>query len=96
MKVQEAINKINEEPVYSIFMADDIIDGKVVAGCQDLSQYRWYSTAVRVYQVEDGFVGVYGLFQVFSESAYYKDFNVRCEAYEVFPKPSIYYSASND
>lgn len=96
MKVQEAINKINKEPIYSIFIADDIIDGKVVAEHQDLSQNRWYSTAVRVYQVEDGFVGVYGLFQVFSESAYYKDFDIRCEAYEVFPKPSTYYSTSND
>lgn len=96
MKVQEAINKINKEPIYSIFIADDIIDGKVVAEHQDRSQNRWYSTAVRVYQVEDGFVGVYGLFQVFSESAYYKDFDIRCEAYEVFPKPSTYYSTSND
>jgi len=92
MKVQEAIKKINEEPIYSIFLADDVIDGKVVAEHQDLSQHRWYSTAMRVYQVEDGFVGVWGLFQIFSESSYYKDFDIRCEASEVFPEPSIHYS----
>ena len=92
MKVQEAIKKINEEPIYSIFMADDVIDGEVVKRYQDLDTHRWYSTAVRIYKVEDGYVGVWGPFQLFSEVMSWKDLNIPCAASEVFPEPSTYYS----
>ena len=92
MKVKEAIKKIHEEPIYSIYMAYDVIDGELVKRYQDLDAHRWYNTAVRVYKVEDGYVGVWGPFQLFSETMSWKDLNIPCEASEVFPEPSTYYS----
>lgn len=82
MKVQELINLINEKPLYSLWDADDVIgkNAKMVASHLDLDEYRWYSMAVNVYECEDGFVGVFGAYQSFSESQTWKDINVVCEA----------------
>jgi len=94
MKVKEVIDLINEQStIYSIFAADDEIEGKVVSANQDLSQHRWYSIATRVYQVEDGFVAVRGPFQLFSEAMSWKDLDIKCSAFEVVPQPSTYYKA---
>ena len=82
MKVQELINLINEEPLYSLWDADDVIgkNAKMVASHLDLDEYRWYNMAVNVYECEDGFVGVFGVYQSFSESQTWEDINVVCEA----------------
>ena len=82
MKVQELINLINEKPLYSLWDADDVIgkNAKMVASHLDLDEYRWYSMAVNVYECEDGFVGVFGVYQSLSESQTWKDINVVCEA----------------
>ena len=95
MKVQEAIDKINNaDDIYSVFEAEDVIEGKVVSSYQDLDEYRWYSIATRVFEVEDGFVGVRGPYQSFSEMQDWSDIAVDCGgvgAFEVEPILSTYY-----
>jgi len=82
MKAQDLINLINENPLYSLWDADDVIDKKAkkVASHLELDEHRWYSTAVNVYECEDGFVGIFGVYQSFSESQMLDDINVVCEA----------------
>lgn len=93
MKVQEAINKINnsEEPLYSIFTAEELIDGEEVVEHQDLDEHRWYSIATRVYKLEDGYLGVRGAYQSFSEMQMWSDIDVLCKAFEMEPVPSVKY-----
>lgn len=93
MKVQEAIDKINnsEESLYSIFTAEELIDGKIVKEHQDLDEHRWYSTATRVYEMEDGYLGIWGAYQSFSEMQGWSDIDVLCEAFEMEPVPSVSY-----
>ena len=95
MKVQEAIDKINNaDDIYSVFTAEDVIKGKVVSSYQDLDEHRWYSIATRVFEVEDGFVGVRGPYQSFSEMQDWSDIAADCGgvgAFEVEPVPNTYY-----
>lgn len=93
MKVQEAIDLINnsEESLYSIFDAEELIDGKEVVEHQDLDEHRWYSTAIRVYEMEDGYLGIWGAYQSFSEMQGWSDIDVLCEAFEMEAVPSIAY-----
>ena len=81
MKAQELIELINSEPLYSLWDVDDVIDSdttKVAEGL-NLDQHRWYSKAVNVYKCDDGFVGVCGPYQLFSEILVWSDTEA-CEA----------------
>lgn len=82
MKVQEIIDLVNKEPLYSLWHAEDVIRGKAkqVASGLNLDEHRWYSTAVDVYQCDDGFVGVWGAYQSFSEMQTWQDIDIVCEA----------------
>ena len=93
MKVKEAIDKINnsDEPLYSIFTAEELIEGKLVKEHQDLDEHRWYSIATRVYQLEDGYLGIRGAYQSFSEMQGWSDIGEHSEAFEVIPEPDVYY-----
>jgi len=93
MKVQEVIDLINnsEEPLYSIYDAEELIQGKMVKEHQDLDEHRWYSIATRVYEVEDGFVGIRGCYQSFSEMQMWSDCDVNSEAFEVKPVADVHY-----
>lgn len=94
MKVEEFINIINEGEFWSLWQVDDSDLGegfeRIESG-NDLDEHRWYSTAEDIYKLEDGYVGVWGLFQMFSEMSCPDDFKIKCEAYEVEPVPSIKY-----
>lgn len=84
MKVQELINLISENKLYSLCDAEDLIDDnatKVDSGI-DLDEHRWFSIAADVYKCDDGYVGVYGVFQNFSEMQTYEDIDILCEAEE--------------
>ena len=94
MKVEEFIQMINEGEFWSLAEINDSDLGEGFERIQsgnDLDEHRWYSAAEDVYKLEDGYVGVWGLFQIFSEWDYAKDYGIRCEAYEVEPVPSIKY-----
>ena len=94
MKVQEAIDLINNnsrQPLYSIYDAEGLIEGKEVVEHQDLDEHRWYSTATRVYEMEDGYLGIWGAYQSFSEMQGWSDISVTCEAFEMEAVPSVKY-----
>lgn len=93
MTVKEFIQMVNEGEFWSLRAIDgDLGEGfeRIESG-NDLDKHRWYSTAEDIYKLEDGYVGVRGLFQIFSELDYDKDYGVKCIAYEVEPVPSIKY-----
>lgn len=94
MTVKEFIQMVNEGEFWSLRAVDDSDLGegfeRIESG-NDLDEHRWYSTAEDIYKLEDGYVGVRGLFQIFSEWDYAKDYGVKCRAYEVEPVPSIKY-----
>lgn len=97
MKVQELIDLINDTerdvPLYSLYDAEDVIPREVdeVASGLDLDEHRWYSTAIDVYQCEDGFVGIWGAYQSFSEQQDWSDICVTCEASEYEPVYTMTY-----
>lgn len=86
MKVQELIDLINnsEETLYSLWDAEELIPRNVkqVAQGLELDEHRWYSTAVNVYECEDGYVGIFGAYQSFSEMQTWSDICVSCYAQE--------------
>lgn len=93
MKVQEIIDLVNKEPLYSLWDAEDVIGGKAkqVASGLKLDEHRWYSTAVDVYQCDDGFVGVWGAYQSFSEMQTWQDIDIVCEASKYKEVQSVTY-----
>lgn len=94
MKVEEFIELVNEGEFWCLGDVDnsDLGEGfeRIQSG-NDLDEHRWYSTAEDIYKLEDGYVGVWGLFQMFSEMSCPSDFKIKCEAYEVEPVPSVKY-----
>ena len=82
--VDEVIHLIETNVLYSLDDADDLIKQynlKKVASGLELNSHRWYSDAINVYECVDGFVGVWGLFQSFSEQQSIQDCDVICEAF---------------
>ena len=90
MKVQEAIDIIEESCLYALWMVN-LKDCKRVAEGLNLDEHRWYSIATNVYECEDGFVGVRRVYQSFSEMQDWEDIGVLCTAEEYVATPSITY-----
>lgn len=93
MKVNELINYINDNNFYNLNLVYEKIKGQVnqVAKGMHLDRHRWYSTATDVYECEDGYVGIYGVYQIFSEQMEYEDADVKCYAEEYVAVPRITY-----
>lgn len=99
MKVEEAIDKIEKSFIYSLHSVADYFGPlkgcKCVAEGLNLDEHRWYSIATNVYECEDGFVGVTGAYQSFSESQSWEDIDVVCTAEEYITVPTITYKPKN-
>lgn len=97
MKKKELIDLINnnEDCLYSIFDAEDIIQKEVkcVASELELDRHRWYSICVNVYACEDGYVGIRGVNQLYSDTMIFSDCDVICEAEEYEEVTTITYKA---
>lgn len=93
MKVQEVIDLIDNSTIYSLAELewDYLSKCKCVARGLDFDEHRWYSIATNVYECKDGFVGVRGAHQSFSERQTWEDINVLCTAEEYVAIPSITY-----
>jgi len=98
MQVKEFIDKakrlIRKNNIYSIGQFNDefkieylIDDIKIVSSAQEVERHRWYSVATDVYMLEDGFVGIKGIYQLFSEQMSYSDTDYIPDVilYEAFP-----------
>lgn len=88
MKVQEAIEKINGKGFYSVFEAEEVLDGdaKLVKSNLGIDEYRWYTISTKVYQLEDGYIGITGVTSLKSEAMMFSDCDVitQAEEYEEF------------
>lgn len=92
MTVKEFINIIDKRNFYHLDYVEDIEgDFEQVACRLDLDEHRWYSIATDVYKLEDGFVGVRGLYQMFNEMNIPTDFDIVCYAFEMEEVPTVTY-----
>lgn len=95
MKKKDLIDLINnnEKCLYSIFDAEDIIpkEVKCIERELELDKHRWYSICVNVYACEDGYVGIRGVNQLYSEMMVFSDCDVICEAKEYEEVTTITY-----
>ncbi len=88
MKVQEAILKIEEGYFNSVFDAEEVLgkDAKLVKSNLDIDEHRWYTISTKVYQLEDGYIGITGVTSLNSEGMMFSDCDVitQAEEYEEF------------
>lgn len=93
MKVKELIDLVNNDCLYSLCDAEDIIpeEVKCVATDLNLDRHRWYSTCVNVYACEDGYVGIWGVNQLYSDMMLFSDCECPCEASEYEEVTTITY-----
>lgn len=85
MKVQELIKLVNESsvPIHSLYNLEDFIKlPKCVAMGLNYDKHRWYALATNVYECVDGFVGITGVDESYSENQTYSDIGFECEAEE--------------
>ena len=55
-------------------------DVKMVVEAQKINNHRWYSTAQMIVKCADGYVGISGAYQSFSEMQTWSDINIICTA----------------
>ena len=91
MKVAEVIEKVNTKKYWSLFDFEDEFDLEAVARDLYVDKHRWYETSTTVYKCEDGFVGVNGVTQIYSETMDYSDCDCECVAEEFKPVQTITY-----
>jgi hypothetical protein len=86
MKVAEVIEKVNNTKYWSLYSFEEDFNLEVVASGLYVDKHRWYEISTSVYKCEDGFVGVSGVSQLYSESSDYEDCYYECIAEEFEPK----------
>ena len=91
MKVSEFINLVNKSKFKCIRDINNIPDVKLVSEGDDLDKHRWYSIATNYYKCDDGYVGVTGPYQLFSECMIWDDLDYTCEANEAEPITIVKY-----
>jgi hypothetical protein len=95
MKVEEVINLIdNTDELYYTSDAEDLLSKynvKQVAYGLNVDRHRWYDIVTDVYKCEDGFVGITGLGQLYSEMMTPSDCDVYCYAEEYEEEQTITY-----
>ena len=68
-------------------------DVKMVVEAQKINNHRWYSTAQMIVKCADGYVGISGAYQSFSEMQSWSDINVICTARAISKEESAVYDA---
>ena len=95
MKVAEVIEKVNSTKYWSLFSFEEDFDLEIVASGLYVDKHRWYEISTTVYKCEDGFVGVNGVSQLYSECMDYESCYCECIAKEFVPKQTITYVPAN-
>lgn len=91
MKVKELVEKVNNAKYRSLFDFGEDFNLEIVASELYVDKHRWYETSTTVYECEDGFVGVNGISQMYSDYMDYDDCECECFAEEFEPKQVITY-----
>ena len=97
MKVKELIDYVNSNEFYSLWDMEDSLFysdkdlPKRVAENLEKEEYRWYEVSVSVYKLEDGFVGIRGVSNIYSEGTTPEDCCTKCSASEYIEIPSVTY-----
>ena len=101
MKVQELIDYVNYKGFYSIYEFQDSLTDKqfkelkIIPESINVDRHRWYEISTTVYKVEDGYVGIRGISQIYSEYMSDKDCDYLCEASEYEEVQTISYREKN-
>lgn len=83
MKVAEVIEKCSSENIWSFWeFEEEFPELKLVASDLNVERDRWFEISTNVYECEDGFVGVSGVSQVYSEMMSNSDCDCPCTAVE--------------
>lgn len=83
MKVKEAIELINNAPnCYSLWDAEELLRECGFIERIKYDSHRWYITAIDIYKVEDGYIGVWGVSELKTEMMDFSDCSIHCEAEE--------------
>ena len=69
------------------------IDVEVIVDAQRIDNHRWYSNAQMIVRCVDGYVGIWGAYQSFSEMQSWSDINVICTAGAISQEESAVYDA---
>ena len=97
MKVKELIDYVNYNEFYSLWdMEDSLFNNdkdlpQRVADNLEIDNHRWYEISTSVYKLEDGFVGLRGVSDIYSEYMDAEDCGFRCTASEYIEIPSFTY-----
>jgi hypothetical protein len=93
MKVKELVEKVNSTKYWSLYSLEKDFEFnlKIVAHGLYVDKQRWYETSTTVYECEDGFVGVSGISQMYSDYMDYDDCECECFAEEFEQKQVITY-----
>lgn len=97
MTRKEAIELINtSDNCYSLRDAKNLLRDCKYIKRQDYDDYRWHIMATDIYEAEDGYIGVSGVFKLKSEEISFSDCDKRCIAEEYDAIPTITYIPKNN
>lgn len=91
MKVNEVIDLCKSHNYWSFWEFEEDCNAEAIVRDLNLDRMRWYEVSTNVYKCEDGFVGVTGVSNLYSEMMSWDDCDFKCEAEEYFPVQSIQY-----
>jgi len=94
MKVQEIIDLVNNKHLYSLNDVKNVIGNKakqVTRQRTNVGNCMPYSTAIDIYKCDNGFVGVWGISQLFSKEETLEDMGVVCQASEYRKEVTVRY-----
>ena len=88
MKVKDLISYINTNKFYSLQDMEDSLQydleefPKRVAKNLEIDKHRWYEVSTSVYKLEDGFVGIRGVSNIYTENMDAEECCFKCSAAE--------------
>lgn len=95
MKVNEVIDMCNSHDYWSFWEFEEDCDAEAVVRDLNLDRARWYEISTNVYKCEDGFVGVTGVSNLYSEMMSWSDCDCKCVAEEYKQVPTVTYVPIN-
>ena len=83
MKVQEAIELINNSYLYCISDAVELLEGETeLAEGLDVDRHRWFEISTSYFRLDDGILGICGVSEIYSEMMCVSDCDVLTQAFE--------------